>query len=73
MWETALSSAKLFVTGKLFRDNKVVAQKLAIGVALGVVATVVIGLIAPHWVGAIVGGAVAGFAQPILFKDLKYS
>jgi len=34
---------------------------------------IVVGQFAPVWVAAILGGAVAGFLQPILFKDLKYA
>ena len=69
----ATNSAKLFFAGKLFKDNSKVVRQMLIGAGAGVVAGVIIGQFAPLWVAALATGAVAGFIQPILFKDLKYA
>ncbi len=73
MLSTAVDSAKLLFAGKLFKDNAKALRQLAIGAGAGAAAVVVVGLFAPAWVAAIVGGAVSGVLQPILFKDLKYA
>jgi len=73
MLETALSSGRLFLAGKLFRDNRLVLRQMAVGAGAGAVTTIVLGLVAPLWVACLVGGAVSGFLQPLLFKDLKYA
>ncbi|HMB74780.1 MAG TPA: hypothetical protein VKN76_00135 [Kiloniellaceae bacterium] len=73
MFEMVKHSSKLFFAGKLFQDNKLVMRQLAIGAGAGAVVLIVVGQFAPVWVAAILGGAVAGFLQPILFKDLKYA
>ena len=70
---TAIDSAKLLVSGKLFRDNGKALRQLAVGAGAGAVVVVVVGLFAPMWLAAVLGGAVSGFLQPILFKDLKYA
>ena len=70
---TAIDSAKLFFSGKLFKDNGQAMRQLAIGAGAGAVIVVVVGLFAPMWLAAVLGGAVSGFLQPILFKDLKYA
>lgn len=33
----------------------------------------IVGQFAPVWLTALLGGGLAGFLQPILFKDLKYA
>ena len=73
MVEMVLNSIKLFFAGKLFRDNKAAMRQLALGSASGAVVTVLLGLAAPLWLACLAGGAVAGFVQPVLFKDLKYA
>ena len=73
MLGTAIDSAKLLLAGKLFKDNGKALRQLAIGAGAGAAAVVVVGLFAPVWVAAIVGGAVSGALQPVLFKDLKYA
>lgn len=70
---TAVDSAKLLFAGKLFKDNGKAMRQLAIGAGAGAVAAIVVGQFAPIWLAAVVGGAVSGFLQPILFKDLKYA
>lgn len=69
----AMDSAKLFFAGKLFQNNKVVMAKLAVGAGLGALALVGASQLAPIWIAALIGGAVSGAAQPLLFKDLKYA
>ena len=73
MLDMAMDSAKLFFAGKLFQDNKKVMRQLAIGAGAGALAIIVVGQFAPVWLAAIAGGAVSGFLQPVLFKDLKYA
>ncbi|MEM6374072.1 MAG: hypothetical protein AAF727_15010 [Pseudomonadota bacterium] len=73
MLEMALNSAKLFMVGKLFQDNKKVMRQLLMAVLLGVVVLIAVAQFAPVWVAAAVAGGASGFAQPILFKDLKYA
>lgn len=69
----AMDSAKLFFAGKLFQNNKVVMAKLAVGAGLGALALVGASQLLPIWIAALIGGAVSGAAQPLLFKDLKYA
>jgi len=73
MLDMVANSARLFVAGKLFKDNALAMRQLAIGVAAGALAIVVLSKIVPLWAATIVGGAVSGFLQPVLFKDLKYA
>ncbi len=70
---TAIESAKLLFAGKLFRDNAKSMRQLAIGAGIGALVIVILGLFLPLWLAALVGGAVSGAMQPILFKDLKYA
>lgn len=69
----AMNSAKLFVTGKLFQDYGKVIRQMLVAIAIGVVILYGIAQVAPLWAAAAVAGAVSGFLQPILFKDLKYA
>ncbi|MDP3264383.1 MAG: hypothetical protein U1E06_19515 [Tabrizicola sp.] len=69
----AMSSAKLFFQGKLFKDNRKVMLHFGIGAGLGILAGVVVGQFAPIWVATAVAGGVAGFAQPFLLKQVKYA
>ena len=73
MFGTVLDSAKLMFSGKLFKDNAKVMRQLAVGGGIGAVVVIAVGLVAPVWLAAVAGGAVSGFLQPILFKDLKYA
>lgn len=72
MFEMFLNSAKLFLRGKLFSDFGLLLRQAAIGVLVAVVATVLLALFVNVWLGAIVGGLVAGVSAPYLFKDLKF-
>ena len=73
MLSTVIDSAKLLVSGKLFKDNAKAMRQLAIGAGAGAVVVIIVGQVAPLWLAAVAGGAVSGFLQPILFKDLKYA
>ena len=73
MLGTAIDSAKLLLAGKLFQDNAKVFRQLAIGAGSGALAMLIVGQFAPVWLAALLGGGLAGFLQPILFKDLKYA
>jgi hypothetical protein len=73
MLNMAVDSAKLLFAGKLFQDNQKAYRQLAIGAGAGALVILIIGQFAPAWLAAILGGAVAGVLQPILFKDLKYA
>ncbi|MCC5963765.1 MAG: hypothetical protein JJU09_11615 [Rhodobacteraceae bacterium] len=73
MFGMAMNSAKLFFAGKLFKDNRMVIRQLAIGTGAGLVVGLVLGQFLPLWLAAIAAGAFAGFAQPILLKDVKYA
>jgi len=74
MWEMFMSSASLFIKGKMFRDNTAVFMRSAIGVAIGAILLVVLGkFLLPLWAAALVAGVVTGAAIPFLMKDLKYA
>jgi uncharacterized membrane protein len=73
MFGMAMNSAKQFFAGKLFKDNRKVMQQLAIGAVAGAIVGIGLGQLAPMWVAALAAGAAAGFAQPILLKDVKYA
>lgn len=73
MFGMAMNSAKLFFAGKLFKDNRIVIRQLAIGAGAGLVVGLILGQFVPMWLAAIAAGGVAGFAQPILLKDVKYA
>lgn len=73
MLSTVIDSAKLLVSGKLFKDNAKAMRQLAIGAGVGALVVILVGQVAPLWLAAVAGGAASGFLQPILFKDLKYA
>lgn len=73
MFGMAVSSAKMFFAGKLFKDNRMVLRQLALGAGAGLIVGLALGHLAPIWVATLAAGAVAGFAQPILLKDVKYA
>ena len=59
---------KLFVAGKLFRNNLVFFRLWGMGFGFWLVLMLVIGFFQP-WLGIVVGGALL----PWLFRDLKYN
>jgi hypothetical protein len=67
-------SMMMFLKGKLFRDNKMVARQGAIGVITVILLIILLGkFVVPMWLAAIIGGFVGGALMPYLFKDLKYN
>lgn len=69
-----ISSTKMLLTGKLFRDNLKVMTQWAIGFIVAVALIVLLGkFVLPMWAAAIIGGFVAGALMPLLFKNLKYN
>jgi len=72
MFDMVMNSMKLFVAGKLFRDNLAFFRQLAIGFLVTLVLMAGIGWLNP-WLGMVVGGAVGGALMPRLFRDLKYN
>jgi hypothetical protein len=73
MLEMAISSAKLFFAGKLFKDNATVVRLFLTGCGAGAAAGIVLGFFVPVWLAAIIAGTVAGFMQPVLLKNVKYA
>lgn len=74
MWDMFKHSMIMFLEGKLFRDNKMVARQGAIGVITVIVLIVLLGkFVVPMWLAAVIGGFTGGAAMPYLFKDLKYN
>lgn len=73
MLDMAISSAKLFLAGKLFKDNAMVVRLLLTGCVAGAAVGVIIGFFVPVWLAAIIAGGVAGFIQPVLLKNVKYA
>lgn len=72
MLDMVVNAAKLFVAGKLFRDNLAFLRQWGIGFAVAFVLMVALSFVNP-WLGMIVGGGVGGALLPWLFKDLKYN
>ncbi len=74
MWDMFIQSMKMFLSGKLFRDNKLVMKQGVIGVLLDIVLVVGLGkFVLPMWLAAMIGGVASGALMPYLFKDLKYN
>ena len=63
---------KLFVAGKLFRNNLVFFRQWGMGFGFALVLMLVIGFFQP-WLGIVVGGVLGGALLPWLFRDLKYN
>lgn len=73
MIDMFMNSVKLFFAGKLFRDSRAVLLQWLKGFALSLALLLVLGILVSPLVGVIVASLVGGFAQPLLFKDLKYA
>ncbi len=73
MFDLFVNSVKLFFAGRLFRDGGAVATQWAKGFGLSLSLLLVIGWFVSPTIGVIVASLVGGFAQPLLFKDLKYA
>jgi len=72
MVDMVMNSMKLFLAGKLFRDNLAFLRQLAIGILVTLLLMVGIGWVSP-WLGMVVGGAVGGALMPWLLRNLKYN
>jgi hypothetical protein len=73
VFDMFVNSAKLFFAGRLFRDNRGVLLQWLKGFAVSLVLLVALGWIASPLVGVVVASLVGGYIQPLLFKDLKYA
>lgn len=67
------NAVKLFFAGKLFREPRDVFKQWLKGFALCLAILVAVGWLVSPLVGVVVAALVGGFAQPLLFKDLKYA
>ncbi len=73
MWEMAKQSMILFFRGQLFQDYGAVFRMLGLGILFTAVLFLVLVLAGlPPWLAAASAGFAGGFAQPWLFRDLKY-
>jgi hypothetical protein len=72
MLDMVLNASKLFIAGKLFRDNAAFFRQWAIGFAVALLLMVGLAFLHP-WLGMAVGGAAGGALLPWLFRDLKYN
>ena len=73
MFEMFVSSMRLFLRGKLFRDNASVFRQWLKGFALTLTVLLVVGYFRGALVGVIVASLLGGALQPWLFKNLKYN
>jgi len=73
MFDMFLNSVKLFFAGRLFRDHHAVVVQWAKGFGLCLSLLLVLGWLVSPLVGVVVASLAGGFAQPLLFKDLKYA
>ena len=72
MLDMVVNAAKLFVAGKLFRDNALFFRQWGIGFGASLLLMAGLSFVNP-WLGMVVGGAVGGALLPWLFRDLKYN
>ena len=72
MFDMVVNAMKLFVAGKLFRNNLVFFRQWGMGFGLSSVLMLVIGFFQP-WLGIAVGGVLGGALLPWLVRDLKYN
>lgn len=72
MFDMVLNSIKLFVAGKLFRDNAAFFRQLCVGFAVTLALMLALGWVNP-WLGMVAGGAIGGALMPWLFRNLKYN
>lgn len=72
MVEMVVHSVRLFIAGKLFRDNLAFFRQLAIGFVVTLLLMIALAWVNP-WLGLVVGGAAGGALMPWLFRNLKYN
>lgn len=73
MLDLFMNSVRLFLQGKLFRDNAQVFRQWLKGFVLSLSVLLVAGYVAGPLVGVIVASLLGGALQPYFFKDLKYN
>ena len=73
MFEMFVSSMRLFLRGKLFRDNASVFRQWLKGFTLTLAVLLVVGYFGGALLGVIVASVLGGALQPWLFKNLKYN
>lgn len=69
----AIDSMKLFLRGRLFRDNAAVFRKWILGFVITVAVILLLAEFVNVWLGAIVGGLIGGAVMPFLFRNLRYN
>ena len=72
MLDMVVNAAKLFVAGKLFRDNALFFRQWGIGFGASLLLMAGLSFVNP-WLGMVVGGAAGGALLPWLLRDLKYN
>lgn len=72
MVDMVVHSVKLFLAGKLFRDNWSFFRQLGAGFAVTLLLMLAIGWMNP-WLGMVAGGAIGGALMPWLLRNLKYN
>ena len=72
MLDMVVNAAKLFVAGRLFRDNALFFRQWGIGFGASLLLMAGLSWVNP-WLGMVVGGAAGGALLPWLLRDLKYN
>ena len=72
MLDMVVNAAKLFMAGKLFRDNALFFRQWGIGFGASLLLMAGLSWVNP-WLGMVVGGAAGGALLPWLLRDLKYN
>ena len=72
MLDMVVNAAKLFMAGKLFRDNALFFRQWGIGFGASLLLMAGLSFVNP-WLGMVVGGAAGGALLPWLLRDLKYN
>lgn len=74
MWDMFINSLRLFLKGKLFREPRMVMRQWLIGVAVTLLALVLLAKLGlPLWLSVLLASLGGGALQPFLFKNLKYN
>jgi hypothetical protein len=73
MFSMFVNSVKLFLQGKLFRDQGAALRAWAIGFIATIALILGLSVGTNLWVGAIAGGLLGGALMPYLFRNLKYN
>ncbi len=73
MFSMFMDSVKLFLRGKLFRDNLAVIRMWLIGFVVATGLVLLLALYVNLWLGALIGGLCGGALMPYLLRSLKYA